>query len=131
MATLTRTELETLKRELTEQRARLIGEIQDELERSGEQHYVDLAGRVADTGDEALADLLADVDAALIDRHVNELRAIDDALGRMDAGGFGVCVDCGQPIGFARLKTLPTALRCSACQDKHEKLYAHEGRPTL
>jgi RNA polymerase-binding protein DksA len=131
MATLTHTELETLKTQLRAEYERLVSEVREELIQSGEQHYIDLAGRVTDTGDESVADALADLDAAMIDRHIHELREIESALARVAAGTCGVCVDCAGPVGFARLKAYPTAVRCIDCQDRHDKQFAHENRPTL
>jgi len=44
-----------------------------------------------------------------------ELREIDAALARMDAGGYGVCEACGAPIPEGRLRARPAAARCVAC----------------
>ena len=41
---------------------------------------------------------------------------IDHALAKMDAGTYGVCERCGQPIPKARLKALPYAALCVACK---------------
>jgi DnaK suppressor protein len=41
---------------------------------------------------------------------------IDRALAKMDAGTYGVCERCGQPIPKARLKALPYASLCVACK---------------
>ena len=54
--------------------------IRQELLASDMEQYVDLAGRVHDSGDESVADLLADVNLAVIDRHVQEVRDVDAAL---------------------------------------------------
>jgi RNA polymerase-binding transcription factor DksA len=35
-------------------------------------------------------------------------------------GDYGVCEDCGEPIGAARLQAQPAALRCAACQQRFE-----------
>lgn len=131
MTTLSHSELETLKNQLRTEYQRLILEVQEELIQSGEQHYIDLAGRVTDLGDESAADALADLDAAMIDRHVQELREIEAAQARVAAGSYGVCVDCGVPVGFARLKASPAALRCIDCQGRHDKQFAHANRPSL
>jgi RNA polymerase-binding protein DksA len=131
MSVLTKKELQTLQKRLREEYQRLLEEVRSELERSGEQHYIDLAGRVTDPGDESVADMLADLDAAMIDRHVRELRELEVASQRLAAGTYGVCVDCGAPVGFERLLANPAASRCVVCQDKRDRLYAHEGRPKL
>ena len=41
---------------------------------------------------------------------------IDRALAKMDAGTYGVCERCGNPIPKARLKALPHAALCVACK---------------
>jgi len=41
---------------------------------------------------------------------------IDRALAKMDAGTYGVCERCGNPIPKARLKVLPYASLCVACK---------------
>jgi RNA polymerase-binding protein DksA len=116
---------------LSARQTSLLEEVRDELERSGDQHFIDLAGRVTDSGDQAVADVLADLDAAIIDRQVKELRDIDAAQARMRAGSYGVCIDCGQDIGFERLRAYPTAKRCIQCQTKRETRFAHPGTPSL
>lgn len=131
MSVLTKKELQTLEKRLQEEYQRLLEEVRDELERSGEQQYVELAGRVTDPGDESVADMLADLNAAMIDRHVRELRELEAAKTRLAQGTYGVCVDCGAPVGYERLKANPAAARCLACQTKRDQLYAHEGRPKL
>ncbi|MBZ0097018.1 MAG: TraR/DksA family transcriptional regulator, partial [Sulfuricella sp.] len=120
-----------LKQSLEKRRQLLLEEIRDELARSGEQHYVDLAGRVPDLGDESVADMLADLDAAMVDRQVVEVRAIEATLKRLAAGNYGACADCGADIPLERLRAYPTAARCVSCQSVHEKTFAHEGNPSL
>ena len=43
------------------------------------------------------------------------------ALGRIDAGTYGVCESCGQPIGKARLLAFPRATLCVACKQRQER----------
>ncbi|MDR3641246.1 MAG: TraR/DksA family transcriptional regulator [Humidesulfovibrio sp.] len=45
---------------------------------------------------------------------------IEDALARMDTGVYGVCEDCGDDIGMARLLATPTARLCVHCQSERE-----------
>ncbi len=131
MAALTEAQRERLGILLDQQRSALLEEIRNELLASDVQHFRDLAGRVTDVGDEAVADALADLNAAMIDRHVQALRAIEAAQARLAQGDVGVCIDCGADIGWARLEAQPTAQRCIQCQTTHEKTYAHEGHPSL
>ncbi|HVL27266.1 MAG TPA: TraR/DksA C4-type zinc finger protein [Acidimicrobiales bacterium] len=41
---------------------------------------------------------------------------IDRALAKLEAGTYGVCERCGEPIKRARLKALPYAALCIACK---------------
>ena len=43
------------------------------------------------------------------------------ALGRIDAGTYGVCESCGQPIGKARLRAFPQATLCVTCKQRQER----------
>ncbi|SEP38271.1 TraR/DksA family transcriptional regulator [Nitrosovibrio sp. Nv6] len=131
MAKLSEDQLAQLKEMLQHRYLELREEVRGELERSGDQRYADLAGSVADPGDESVADMLVDVDAALVDRQVNEMRGVEATLRRLAELDFGDCIECGGEIGFERLMVLPTAERCVRCQELHEKTYSHEPNPTL
>ncbi len=95
-------------------------EIRDELLRLDDELYIDIAGRVHDIGEESVADLLADQNIAQIGRQVEKLREIEKAIARLSSGSYGVCVECGNPIGWQRLKAIPSASRCLECQDRVE-----------
>jgi DnaK suppressor protein len=43
------------------------------------------------------------------------------ALARIDAGIYGVCESCGQPIGKARLQAFPRATLCVTCKQRQER----------
>lgn len=109
-----------LEQQLRAQAATLRAEIRDELLRSDDEHFIDLAGRVHDLAEEAVADLLADTSIAIIDRQIGELREVESALRRISSGGFGLCVDCGEPIEERRLQAMPSASRCIRCQERAE-----------
>ena len=131
MAKLTDDQLAQLKAALQQRYLELREEIRSELERSGNQHYADLAGSVADPGDASVADMLVDLNANLVDRQVNEIREVEATLKRLAELDFGDCVECGGEIGFERLMAYPTAQRCVRCQELREKTYSHENNPTL
>ncbi len=44
-----------------------------------------------------------------------EVRRIDAALARIEAGTYGLCLDCGEPIAEARLIAVPDAALCRNC----------------
>jgi len=131
MAGLTQGQISGLQRRLQERHAELRAEIRAELLAADDSRYADLAGRVHDSGEESVADLLADLDIARIDRQVNEIRQIEAALRRVDMGIYGVCRDCDGDIGYERLQRQPVAERCVVCQQQFERSYAHEGTPSL
>lgn len=110
----------------------LMGEVQEEMERTGNIQFVEMMGRSpGDIGDESVADAMADLNLAMVDRQIREMRDIESARQRIKRGVYGTCVDCGAAIGYQRLLAYPTAKRCIVCQQKYERTYATEGRPTL
>lgn len=52
---------------------------------------------------------------------VKKLQAIDAALLRIEENRYGKCVKCSKEIAEARLKSLPYAIKCVACQNAEEK----------
>jgi RNA polymerase-binding transcription factor DksA len=50
-----------------------------------------------------------------------QLAATDDALARLQAGDYGVCLGCGRPIDSARLVARPTAALCIECARLREQ----------
>ena len=54
-------------------------------------------------------------------RDLGELAQVEAALARIEAGSFGDCVDCGEPIAASRLAVMPAAECCAACQARRER----------
>lgn len=129
--TLSNQEKAELRHRLQERAQTLRSQVREELLASGDERYVELAGRVHDSGDESVADLLTDVNLAIIDQHAKEISDIDAALTRMADGSYGSCVDCDNPVPYARLHAYPTAKRCHACQVRYEKSYAQPRHTAL
>jgi DnaK suppressor protein len=48
------------------------------------------------------------------------VQGIETALQRLEVGGFGTCSDCRCRISDARLRALPFAAVCLACQEKRD-----------
>ncbi len=55
-------------------------------------------------------------DLALRDHNEQHLAAIDAALARLDAGTYGQCTSCHNPIAPERLEARPWAALCIDCQ---------------
>jgi RNA polymerase-binding protein DksA len=77
-------------------------------------YTVHMADMAADTYDRELS-------MNLVSSEQEILYQIDDALKRLDEGTFGVCLQCSQPITMSRLKAVPYASLCIACQRTKEQ----------
>ncbi|MBI3092536.1 MAG: TraR/DksA family transcriptional regulator [Candidatus Tectomicrobia bacterium] len=77
---------------------------------SGPGDYLDEASRTQNI----------ELNYVLNDRDRQELRSIEGALERIEAGSYGECEDCGGPIEPRRLEILPFAVLCVACQEERE-----------
>ncbi len=70
--------------------------------------------------DEASRTQNREMNFVLNDRDRQELRAIDEAMQRINDGLYGVCEECTGPIEPKRLEALPFAVFCIACQEERE-----------
>lgn len=114
-------ELEDRRTELLEMRERVLRAAQDIVEDDTEDGELSSAA-----GDQHIADHASD----MLDREVDEslgenaeviVREIDDALARIDAGTYGTCTRCGQPIPDERLAAVPYAVLCVPCKRDEER----------
>lgn len=129
---LDRSKIAMLERELDRQYVALLEEVREELAKSDESGMLERLERGGiDRGEEAVRDLLTDVNATLYHRHIGELRDIDEARRRMREGSYGFCIDCGEAIAFERLRAQPAAARCIGCQEQHDRIYAHRATPKM
>jgi len=74
-------------------------------------HLGDLGSQEADI---AVSIGLAECEAAT-------RQEVDGALMRLDAGKFGVCEECGQPIGTERLEAIPYSRWCIRCAEQSQR----------
>lgn len=129
MDTLTKDELKHFGRILAARRQQLGDEIRRVLARTQNERYADILAGGDDAGDTSIADLLSDIAQAEVARDVREVQDINAAQARIAAGTYGVCIDCGRPIGKKRLEAYPTAKRCIEDQQRREKLRAGPSHP--
>jgi len=54
-------------------------------------------------------------------RELKKLRAIDEALHRIDMGTYSECEECGDEIGFKRLKNQPFTSLCITHAEEAER----------
>ena len=58
---------------------------------------------------------------ALENKLTDYLAEINHAMEKFDAGTYGICEHCSQPIELARLEALPTATLCLGCKALKDK----------
>jgi DnaK suppressor protein len=78
---------------------------------SADQHMADTATETVDR----------EIDYTLEEHDGRLLQAIDEALARIEAGTYGVCVNCGAQIPPGRLEAMPWATWCIDCKRKEER----------
>lgn len=116
-------EVEEARGELQSEADRLRTEI-DSSERS-------LQGMMRDSGDGAGDDeadtgsknITREHELALAATAREVLTQTERALERLDAGTYGLCENCGNPIGKARMQAFPRATLCVECKQKQERRY--------
>jgi DnaK suppressor protein len=100
-------------------------ELQAEIDRAESDIADRLADAVGDAGDDP-----ADVGAKTFERehelalthNTRELLTqTERALARIEAGTYGTCESCGEPIGKARLQAFPRATLCVKCKQREER----------
>jgi RNA polymerase-binding transcription factor DksA len=100
--------VETRQRELLARKDELsqrLVKIDAELDQPHSTMFAEAA--IEREGDEALEDLGA--------AGLQEIRMIEAALDRIDAGTYGICVSCGDEISEERLNVLPATPKCRDC----------------
>ncbi len=85
-----------------------------------------VAREATDRSEDAEAEIEKDITDAEVARDVAEMRAIGEALARLEAGRYGLCKDCDEPIDARRLAAEPFAVRCAACQGRFEQARARQ-----
>jgi RNA polymerase-binding protein DksA len=117
----TKSELGEVRKELKDEVHRL----RDELDLA--EHEID--DMLRDSGDGA-GDDAADAGSKTFEREhemslANNTRDMlvqaERALGRIANGTYGICENCGNPIGKARLQVFPRATLCMTCKQREER----------
>jgi DnaK suppressor protein len=75
---------------------------------------------VLDDVESSEADIQDDIEFALIQMKSETLNKINDALARLEQGDYGYCFECAEEIAEKRLRALPFAVRCKACEEARE-----------
>jgi DnaK suppressor protein len=67
--------------------------------------------------DQANADAEAELQISLHQSDGRLLRAIEEALARIEKHTYGVCEACGHPISKVRLDAVPWTRHCRECKE--------------
>lgn len=117
----TQTHLKSLRGMLNYRLAELRADVHAAQQAREQRSSVAEAHDVSDRKDEATQQQFDDIGEAQAQRDLDELAQVEAALRRLDAGTYGNCADCGEPIPLRRLRVQPAADRCAACQIAAER----------
>ncbi|MFD8033245.1 TraR/DksA family transcriptional regulator [Streptomyces sp. NPDC059717] len=114
-------EVAEARAELQSEAVRLRGEID-----ASEQAVVGLMrdsgdGAGDDQADTGTKNITREHELALAANAREMLEQTERALDRLDAGTYGLCESCGNPIGKARMQAFPRATLCVECKQKQER----------
>lgn len=105
-------------------------ELQDALRRRVRPALAAGRGDGLDESELIEADIQEHIEVALIQIKGETLARVRQALTRLDQGEYGYCAECAGEISEQRLRALPFAVRCTACEALHERSVAQERRST-
>ena len=126
MSHLSHEQLAELRQKIEAERNRLRQDIREELTRTGDEQHAALAGEVHDAGEESVADMLTEINTAVLSNSIKALREVEAAQQRLLEGNYGCCAECGEDIPFARLQANPEAKLCIADQERYEASHSQD-----
>jgi DnaK suppressor protein len=120
-----------LKQMLDDRRRELQAEVQGKLRGGREEgSWGGKLNDVLDVVESAEADIQEDLEFALVQMKSETLHKVNDALSRLEQENYGNCFDCGEEIAEKRLRALPFAVRCKACEEARETAEQRERQLT-
>ena len=103
---------------------KLLNKMLEEAQQKGDvtlEEMTDSKEVFADPADRATAESDRAFTLRIRDRERRLIRKIQSALQRIDDGTYGICEECGEEIGVARLKARPVTRLCINCKAKQEE----------
>ncbi len=110
--------LARFKKILLKEREEIVGEVKQIFESSKEMGQ----DGIQDIGDEAANIYNKQILLSLNENERMRLQEVDEALDRIANGTYGICEECGGPIGLKRLEARSVAKYCVPCKTKLEKV---------
>jgi DnaK suppressor protein len=96
-------------------------EMQEDVQSRTRGGRTDRPIEVGDDVEHSDANIQGDIEFALLSMRAKTLTRIDEALVRLDAGQYGFCFKGESEIPERRLRALPFAVRCQACEERREE----------
>jgi DnaK suppressor protein len=99
-------------------------DLREEIAAASEAYDRNLHDSDAGPGDEAdagTATFEREHDLSLAANSRDLLAQVERALERLDAGTYGICEVCGNPIGKERLKAFPKVTMCVTCKQRENR----------
>ena len=121
---LTKQQLKFFRQLLITERAKCADEIKSiaqDAAKSPRDASGDLSAYTVHMADMAADTYEREMSMNIVSSEQEVLYQIDDALKRIDDGSFGICQQCNKPIVMSRLKAVPYASMCIACQRVKEQ----------
>ena len=115
-----------LRNILEERRREICGQVQGKIRDVRTEGANNPNVGVLDAAESSEADIQDDIEFALIQMKSETLNKVDAALRRLKEGSYGNCFECGGEIAQARLRALPFAVRCKACEESRESAERRE-----
>ncbi len=119
-------DVEAFRKALEALRSRLRGDLNQMADEALNRSQGDASGglsslplHMADVGTENYEQ---EFTLSLIENEQETLEQVHEAIARVDAGTFGICAECGEPIARPRLQALPYTRHCIECARKLENV---------
>ena len=113
-----------IKKTLLKAKKKLLAEVTDKIKNESEDDKFD----IGDIYDIASIERERELSLTLGDRDREKLLEIDAALEHLEGKDYGLCEECGDPIGEHRLRALPFTRMCVDCKSRLERDTFMRGR---
>ena len=109
-----------LRRLLEGRRREILDEVHHKMRDVRDENAAAPVLGVRDEAEISEAEIQDDIEFAVLQMKAETLQKIADAQHRLEHGTFGYCEECGAEIAERRLRALPFAARCTACEQARE-----------
>jgi DnaK suppressor protein len=116
-AKMPKKELEKYRKLLQEKKTSLLAELAKT--RHAEEETTEESTQ--DIADKAVSSYTREFLYSLNDAERSTVQQIDQALGRIEDGTYGLCQNCGTPMNEKRLSAIHWSRHCVECQELAEK----------